>query len=55
MKCSCGAECGIRIWCHKCEADHIAKVQEVSERLRVVSKRLDEMGERMKKTLKGEI
>ena len=39
MKCSCGTECGIRIWCEECEKKAIKEMEDIILRLRNLKKK----------------
>lgn len=39
MKCSCGKEVGIRIWCEDCEAKHIKELDDIRNRLKMATEK----------------
>lgn len=39
MKCSCGKEVGLRIWCEDCEAKHIKELDDIRNRLKMATEK----------------
>ncbi len=52
MKCKCGKECGIRIWCHECEAKAIRHLQYMTAEMEYKRKHLEKKRKRVFANLK---
>lgn len=57
MKCKCGKECGIRIWCPECEAKAIRHLKymtaEMKCKTKMYTKRFNRIFRKLRETRKG--